>query len=169
MIGASIGSFVLLGIITTFLFLGRSGANIANYAEMESQAREGLEFFAQDTRQASELNWNSAQSVSLLVKGVSVTYAFNPTAKTFSRRIGSSPAATLIEGISTFTFSGYMITGGSVDLSDLSTSAKRDNASRVTKQIQIYLKSSRTSTTVTSATNTVLSARFILRNKRVTT
>lgn len=62
-----------------------------------------------------------------------------------------------------------MITGDSVNTADLSTAAKREAASGVTKQLQIYLKSGRTSSTVNTATNTVLSARYILRNKRVTT
>lgn len=169
MIGATIGSFVLLGVITTFLFLGRSGANIINYGEMESEAREGLEYFAQDSRQASSLNWNNANSISMLVKGVSVTYAFDTSAKAFSRTVGAGTADVLIEGITDFTFSGYKINGVSVDLSDLTTAAKRTARSGETKQVQIYLKAGRTSTTVTSATNTVLSARYILRNKKVTT
>ncbi len=169
MIGASIGSFVLLGILSTFLFLGRGGANLANYADMETEARSALEYFAQDTRQASDMNWNSATSVSLLVKGVAVTYAYDSSAETLTRTIAAGAADTLIKGIRNFSFSGYKITGAAVDLSDLSTAAKRDTASRATKQVQIYLKSNRTATTVVSATNTVLSARFILRNKRVTT
>ena len=37
-----------------------------------------------------------------------------------------------------------------------------------TKQLQISLQASRTNQTVVAATNTVLSARFILRNKIVT-
>jgi hypothetical protein len=168
MIGGSIGSFVLLGVLSTFLFLGRSGANISNYHEMEQHALRGLEYFAQDTRQASELNWNHAASVSILVKGATITYAFDSSTRTFSRTLGGTTSV-LLSGITDFTFSGYMITDGAVDLSDLSTAAKRASASAITKQIQISLRASRTSATVATATNTVLSARFILRNKRVTT
>jgi hypothetical protein len=50
----------------------------------------------------------------------------------------------------------------------LSTAAKRSAASGVTKQIQIYIEVARNSVTAVQATNTVLSARYILRNKRVT-
>lgn len=167
LIAGSIGSVVLMGVLSTFLFLGRSQANIANYADMERQAREGLEYFAQDVRQASALNWNSNQSMTILVKGVSVTYAFNSANGTFNRTIGGS-TATLIEGISNFAYSGYMVTGAEVSLADLSTAAKRTAASHVTKQVQIHLRATRTSTTVATASNTVLSARFILRNKKVT-
>ncbi len=167
MVAASLASFVLAGVVSTFLFLGRSGANINNYSEMESEARNGLEYFAQDTRQASDLYWNSADSVQLTVNSVAVTYAYDSAAGTFSRTVGGV-TTNLVEGVSDFEFSGYMITGAAVSLADLSTAAKRKTASDVTKQLQVYLKASRSSVTVTTATNTVLSARYILRNKRVT-
>ena len=35
MIASSLGTMVLAGVMSTFLMLGRSGANIANYSEME--------------------------------------------------------------------------------------------------------------------------------------
>lgn len=167
MVSASISSFILIGIISSFLFMARSGANLVNYADMENEARIALEEFAQDARQASDLAWNSTNSVTLTVSGAAITYTYS--SGSFARTVGAGTSATLIEGISNFAFSGYMITGASIDLSDLSTAPKRAAASSVTKQVQIYLKASRTSATVTSATNTVLSARFILRNKRVST
>ena len=50
----------------------------------------------------------------------------------------------------------------------VTTVAERSTASSSTKQLQISLEASRSNTTVVAATNTVLSARFILRNKIVT-
>lgn len=168
MVGATLASLVLTGVTSTFLFLGRSSANISNYAEMETEARNGLEYFAQDTRQASNLDWNSTTSVTLTVNGIAVTYNYDGSANTFSRRDATSNRV-LVDGVSEFAFSGYMITGDAVNLADLSTAANRKAASDVTKQLQVYLKASRSSVTVATATNTVLSARYILRNKRVTT
>ncbi len=167
MIGASLGTIILAGILSMFLFIGRSTANMANYAELESDARSGLEYFAQDTRQASDMTWNSANSISLTVNGATIRYAYNSGTGEFSRTTGGTTTV-IIDGINTFTLSGFMITGASVNTSDLSTLAKRNTASGVTKQLQIYLKAARNSSTVTTATNTVLSARYILRNKRVT-
>jgi Tfp pilus assembly protein PilW len=168
MISAALGSVILMAVISMFLFIGRSGANLANYSEMEAQARNGLEYFAQDTRQASEMTWNSASSITLTVNGATIVYSFDSSASEFSRRAGGIDNV-LIQGINTFVLDGYMITGAKVNTTDLTTAAKRDAASGVTKQLQIYLKSARTSSTVNTATNTVLSARYILRNKRVTT
>ena len=53
LISAGLAGFILTAVLTTFLFLGRSGANIQNYNDMEGQARRGLEQFAQDVRHAS--------------------------------------------------------------------------------------------------------------------
>ena len=166
MIGSTIGAFVLLAMLSTFLFLGRSGANIQNYIDMESQARKSLELFAEDTRQATAISWASSTNVTLTVDGASVVYYYDSAAKSF-KRTAAGTTTILISGITTFSFKAYNITG--TEITDFSTAAALTSAGKATKQLQVSLESSRTSTTVVSATNSVLSARFILRNKRVTT
>lgn len=163
LIGATLGSFVLLGILTTFLFLGRSGANLRNYSDMESQARKALETFAEDTRQASAVTWTSATSVTMVVNAANVTYTF--ATGNFSRTAAGT-TRTLLSGITTFSFLAYSITGTAI--TDFSSAAARTTANGLTKQIQISLSASRSTTTVATATNIVLSARYVLRNKHVT-
>lgn len=167
MVSATLGTMILAAVLSMFLFLGRTSANIVNYAEMEAQTRSGLERFAQDTRQSSDITWNSANSITLEIGATTITYTHNSTTEEFSRTTGGNTEI-LLDGITSFIYSGYKITGASVDLSDLSTVAKRQSASDVTKQVQIYIEAARQSTTATRVTNTVLSARYILRNKRVT-
>jgi prepilin-type N-terminal cleavage/methylation domain-containing protein len=169
LIATSLGSVVLLAVLSTFLFLGRSGANISNYAEMEAQARSALEIFAVDARMAKDVTWHSTTALTLRIPASGgdrfYRYSFDPAAQTLTRQLtgpSPGPAQVLITGVQTFDFRAYKINTGEVDFTDLSA------AGRVTKQIQLSLSASRTSSTVTSATNTVLSARFILRNKRVT-
>ncbi|HVZ66147.1 MAG TPA: hypothetical protein VG936_16385 [Lacunisphaera sp.] len=166
MIGAGLAAFLLAAVLSTFLFMGRSGANLRNYSDMEAQARTALELFAEDSRQASSITWNSNSSVTLSVIGVSVTYAYDSSAGTFSRTASGSTRK-LITGITsgTFTFTAYNVNGTSLSLASASDCTA---SSASTKQIQISLQASRTNTTVVAATNTVLSARFILRNKVVT-
>jgi len=172
MIGASLASFILAGVLSTFLFLGRSGANVQNYNDMEAQARKALELFAEDTRQASGVTWGSdANTVALTVGLNTITYQYNPGARRFARQevVTATSVVTstrvLVTGITTFTFTPYNISGNAIPIS---TTAERTAANGTTKQLQISLESSRTNTTVVAATNTVLSARFVLRNKRVT-
>ena len=162
MIGATISSFVLAGVLSAYLFIVRSGVGLVNYAEMEQEARNALELFAQDTRQASAITWNSKASVTLTVDSAYVVYQYNSNKKTFER-LAAGETRTILEGISAFEFKAFSITGAEINYaSDLAA------ASRQTKQLQLSLSAARTNTTVVRATNTVLSARFILRNKRVT-
>ena len=172
MVSAFIGAWILAAVMSTFLFMGRSGANVQNYNDMEVQARNALEYFAEDTRQASGVVWNSAVSVQLTVGTNYVTYSYDSSTRKFTRvtatvAVPGTATSTriLVTGITSFSFSAYNIAGTSVAIS---TAAERTTANGTTKQLQISLEASRTNTTVVAATNTVLSARFILRNKRVT-
>lgn len=181
LIGSSLAAFILTAVMTTFLFLGRSGTNIQNYNDMEAQSRRALEQFAQDVRQASDITWPAAatstqtingQSVTLtwtdgaavrlVVDGVAVFYVYAANQTGFYRLTGTRNNL-LVSGIVSFQFSAYSITGASVSLADLTAAARQ------TKQLQISLEAQRTNRTVARATNLVLSARYILRNKRVTT
>ncbi len=166
MIGAGLGAFLLAAVLSSFLFMGRSGANLRNYSDMEAQARTALELFAEDVRQASAVTWNSNVSLTLTVNSASVVYEYDSSTGTFWRRVSGSSRA-LVTGVTsgTFLFTAYNVNGTSLSLASASDCT---TASSGTKQIQISLQASRTDTTVVAATNTVLSARFILRNKVVT-
>lgn len=175
MISAALASFLLLAVLTSFVFLGRTGVNMQSYTDMEIQARRAIEMFAEDVRMAKDATWNSKDSLTLTVvtsSGTTVTrtYAYNSTARTFTRTAGTS-TLTLVTGIASFSFTAYKINPptesnpNTIDLSDSSTLA---TASKLTKQVQISLRSVRSNQTVVDATNSVISARFILRNKRVT-
>ncbi|HRI81039.1 MAG TPA: prepilin-type N-terminal cleavage/methylation domain-containing protein, partial [Opitutaceae bacterium] len=85
LIGATLSSFILAGVLSTFLFLGRSGANMQSYSDMESEARRGLELFAQDVRQASAITWNSETSITLTVNATAITYSYDSAQRVFFR------------------------------------------------------------------------------------
>jgi hypothetical protein len=165
MVGAGLSTIVLTAVLSTFLFLYRSGTNLQNYSEMESQARRALEVFAEDVRQASAITWTSDVKVTLQCD-VAVTYAYSNTSGSFTRT-DPGGTRTLITGITpgAFTFLAYNIGGAKLPLV---TSADLAAAGVNTKQLQISLEVSRANQTVVAATNSVLSARFILRNKIVT-
>ena len=165
MIGAALSAFILAGVMSTFLFLGRSRANVPNYNEMEAQARTALAYFADDTRQASDLTWSSSTSVSLMINGAAVSYTYDDGAKTFTRT-DSATTRVLVRGITLFAFKAYDINGTPLALDSAGALA---TAGQSTKQLQISVAAARTNTTVVAATDNVLSARFILRNKKVTT
>ena len=111
MVAATISIFVLTGIITAALFIGRSAANIRNYTDMETQGRKMLEYFAEDTRQASAVTWAiGGNSVTLVVNTVNVTYAYSPTALTLTRTLAGSPNVS-VSNVNSFQFLAYTING----------------------------------------------------------
>lgn len=168
MVGVGLAGIVLAGVLTTFLLLGRSGINLASYATMETQTRRGLEEFAQDVRMASAITWNSETSVTLTVPdnytgtANQATYAWDTTTGSstyhcFYRTPGTSssanPRTTLVPRVTSFSFYRY----------DRLNASTCDDAS--TKRLQLEMTVTTTNTTVVDATDTTLSASFILRNK----
>lgn len=173
LVAAGLSGFILAGILTTFAMLGRSGYNAANYSMMEAEARRALETFSAEARLASNITWNGPNSITLTVVEGSgtylVTYAYDTatsgaTSRCFYRLRGpANSTATrlvLVRHVSDFAFRRYKVVNG-VDYT-----AANDLE---TKQIQITLRSVRTGATTVAATNAVLSARVVLRNKVVST
>ena len=164
MIGASLGTMILAGVMSTFLMLGRSGANVANYSMMETESRRALEEFSQDLRMASAITWNSSESITLTVPnnysptlGL-VTYSYDSGTKFFSRSPADSNSSSgtsrvLIRKVQVFTYTRF-------DRLNNPTSADL-----TTKRIQLSMTARANTTTVAGASNVILSASYILRNK----
>jgi Tfp pilus assembly protein PilW len=183
LVGTTLSGFLLTGVLSTFLMMGRTGANIRNYTEIEAKARRSLEDFSREARLAySVASTYSGTSVTLSIpdttsdpKGTgtgayTVTYTFDSSSKQLTRTgppidnpTGTVATTTLIDGVQlipgTTTYLNYYryYTDGSTDNNVLNT--------REIKQIEVSFQLQRQDTTVTAATNKVLSARFILRNK----
>ncbi len=170
---ATLSVFVLAGVLSAFLFIGRTGLNASSYSEMEAEARRGLEVFAEDVRMASDVRWNSAQSLTLIrpagTGSTETTYAYDSDAtsatyRCFYRVEGDATAGTgrrvLMHDVDPdFSFKRYKLDqSGTVD-----AAASNDLE---TKQIQLTLRAVR-SARGAAASNTVISARYLLRNKRV--
>lgn len=170
MIGSTLGSMVLIAILGSFLFIGRTGANAYNYVGMEQEARRGLERFSEDVRMASGITWASSTSITLTIPHASdsgtdsVVYYYDTTSGSstyhcFLRRgpdpvTGVNGTSTLIRNVQSFEFDRWMLGSTGQATNDLGT-----------KQLQIRLTVSKQSQTVVAATNLVISARYILRNK----
>ena len=169
MTGLTVSGIVLAAVLSTFLTLGRNGANAVSYLGMDTQNATALEYFARDARMARMVHWNSSTSVTLTVPdnyvatGNEVTYAWDnistsPTYRCFYRMAGNAssgnPRTVLARNIRTFAFARF-------DRLNVSTSS--DTA---TKRLEIAMTSSSGSQTVPNATDQ-MSATFILRNKPV--
>jgi outer membrane receptor for Fe3+-dicitrate len=164
MVATALLALLLAAVLAALMFSARSHFKANSYAELEIASRRGLEQFAQDTRQASAITWNSSREVVLVVDTQSITYGFDSTNRVFYREVGLRRRA-LITGVTDFSLTGYAITGVALPLA---TTANLADANQMTKQLQISLNASRQSRMVSSSTNTVISGKYILRNKRVT-
>lgn len=168
LMASTIGSLVMAGVLSTFLMLGRSGANLASYTTMDAQTRRALEDFAQDVRMASDVTWNSDTSMTFTVpgnytsNGNQVTYAWDntensPTYHYLYRKPGNDSAVTTkttyIANITSFVFNRY---------DRLNASTTEDGS---TKRVQINMTITSRNSTVVNATDTTLSASFVMRNK----
>lgn len=169
LIATTLAGVIMLAVITGFLFLGRTGTNLQNYVDMEVQARRAIGMFGDDARTAVKASWTDSNTLVLAVKKSNgstsnVTYSYDSTTKRLNRTEGTS-TVTLLSGISTFTFKAYNQNATDLRVEDATTSGALQIISNSTKQVQLSLRMIRSNRTVTDATNAVISARFIMRNK----
>lgn len=173
LVSTSLSTIIATGVLSSFILMGKNSYNAANYSIMEAESRRALETFTQEARMAKNITWTSSNQVTLSVVNASgtylVTYGYNPnllgpTIKCFYRRLGgatsTAPAQILVRNVTDFAFRRYKVVNGS----DFSAANDLE-----TKQLQITLRTVRTGATTVNATNAVLSARVVLRNKQVST
>jgi len=167
-IGATLGTLVLAGVLSAFLMLGRSGTSIVGYMTTDTQTRRGIEELSQDLRMARNFTWNSSTSITLTVPdnylstSNRVTYAWDnatgsPTLRCFYRMPGDAGATNtrtvLIRNITSFSYSRY----------DRLNAAATTNVA--TKRVQMSITMTTSAQTAAARSDTVVTASFVLRNK----
>ncbi len=156
---------ISLGLITLFFaaaisavdFTGRSALGVLNYTQMNAESRSGLELFSRDARMAVDVTAFSQTSITFLLPGAagSVTYALDSSANTFVRTPTVGNARILMTRVDELEFERFNL---------LNQPASNHLE---TKQIQLQSRMERRVLGRFRTTDSVISARFILRNKRV--
>jgi prepilin-type N-terminal cleavage/methylation domain-containing protein len=174
-VAATISSFILAGILSAFLMITRTGFAAGAYSELETETRRALEIFGEDARKTKDIHWNTAQSVTLYVATsstatVQVTYAYDGTRGSatygcFYRMLGDAnstlPRRALVHNVNAdFSFQRFKLEQPGVTDNSAATDLE-------TKQLQVTLRASRSANTAVTANQAALSARYVLRNKRV--
>lgn len=170
MVASTLGTLVLAGILSSFLMIGRTQTSLFHYSGLEQAARKGLERFSQDTRMAKQIAWTNNAHVTLEIPRISesttdpVVYYWDttpgsPNYHCFMRTgpdpiTGVTTTEPLIRHVEAFEFGRWMVGATGEATNDFAT-----------KQLQIRLTLSRADSTLVTATNLVVSARYILRNK----
>lgn len=174
MVAAALSALVLAGVCSAFLMIGQTSLRSSNASEVEAQTRRALETFGQDARRASNIRWNSAQSITLTLPAQGgartvVSYAFDsipgsPTFGCFYSVTGADPTSldrlVLARGLSEFSFERFKLESSEGVASEAANDLE-------TKQVRLRMAALRKGTSTMATSQAALSASFILRNKRV--
>lgn len=170
LISTALSAMVLAGVMSSFLFLSRSGVQASYYNDMQRDVRNALERFTGDLRMTSAIAWNGSQSITLTVPNNytstsnQVTYAYDSsssgdTAGCFYCAPGNAAAAgprtVLARNVVAFTFARF---------DRLDAAATTNNT---TKRVQVTFTLRSTRATLAGATDQTVSCSTILRNKPV--
>jgi prepilin-type N-terminal cleavage/methylation domain-containing protein len=138
-----ISSFVFAGVLSAYIFLGRSLSRQANEDSLESRAHLALYYFTQDLSNASTIvannpgTYTSGTQLSLIVPGAagSVTYSCDwsggSSAGVLSRAVGSNPSLPLLNNLSSFQFFFYDPTGTAISVPASPPSSPQINIKQV--------------------------------------
>src|SRR5688572_22308395 len=115
MVGAVLSSMILAGVLSTFLLMGRTGANVINYSDTEASARKVLEQIGGEVHQAYGIDATfSSTSVTLGIPdnttdlkvpvnptangAYKVTYTFDAANQWLTRAVNGGTAEILVRG-----------------------------------------------------------------------
>lgn len=156
-------AMALAGIISSALFaswsfIARSTVSIANYTEMNTAGRIGLDTFSRDVRMARDIRDFSDTGMTLIMDDSAaerIHYVYDPDERVLIRQTNVDEDV-LFRDIDELILSRFTV---------LRTPATNDLE---TKQIQLELRMVR-QTLNRDASKKIVSARYIMRNKRVST
>jgi Tfp pilus assembly protein PilW len=158
MIAVALSSMILAAVMSSFIFLSRGTIATSDYADMDREARAALERFAREVRMSSGVTNFTTNTVTLSVQSdtpYTVNYTHVPADRAFYRAYGTAAEEVLIKGVESFAFQRFTL---------LQTPASNHLE---TKLLQLDLSATRTGPARAFASNNVISARYIMRNKIV--
>lgn len=152
-----IGSMVLGAVMSSFIFVAKSCISLNDYTELDVESRRAVEIFSREVRASSDISGFSINGLTLTVptsgSPYTVNYTYVSADRTFYRAYGTSEQQALLKGVQRFALRRYNL---------LHNAASNDLE---TKQIQLDAETSRNAGGRFLATNHVLSAKFVMRNK----
>lgn len=171
MIAVFIFSIMIASVTSTFIVFGRGSASVGAYVEMSSDSRKCLEMFGRDVRCAEDITFASLNSITVVYPnnsfylGERITYTYNTANGKFVRQVRNSAnilidTETLLEGVDKFAFLFYGPTGTQL-------SATSPSLILSVKSVQIDSVILREIAQV-DATDYIISARFMMRNRSLT-
>ncbi len=158
LIALSLVGLVAGSVTYSFMFIMRSTGSMGNYIDMNSQSRNGLEYFSRDMRMAVDVLEIKTSSIKInIVKGdgtlETIEYKYDSVKGQF-QRITDAGVFAVLKDVEKLTITCYNILDtATVDI--LEAKNVQLDAEMVRSIFQI------------SNTNNVVSARFMMRNRNV--
>ncbi|MGZ0657203.1 PulJ/GspJ family protein [Coraliomargarita sp. W4R53] len=162
---------VMVSMVSTFIVFASGSTGVAAYTQMSRQSRKALEYFSRDIRSASDVT--SASQYDLIINipedeyydGGTVQYTLDEDLGIFSRVVRDkldvvSSNEILLDGVEQFTFGFFDPLGQPLDHATESLLLS-------IKSVQIDSEMVR-SVSRSEATDYIISARFMMRNRPVT-
>lgn len=177
MVAMSIGAFVIAGVVSSYVFLGRNLIRFSNQQQLAAQIQRTLPIFAQDVHAATGVtSFSGTQLVLSLPNSCTVTYVFSSTAAppylpwTLVRTVTGTPPSGIASAPSLTLLSGVSVAGNSLfsyyDQFDVAAT----NTLGIKKiEINPFTLTIGTASAGTQVTSTAASARLILRGKHLVT
>jgi hypothetical protein len=162
---------VLVSVLGTFMVFARGANGVAAYTDMSHQSRKALELFARDLRAAEDVIKADQYTLSIVIpeddfyNGESVEYVFDLDFGIFSRieydKDGNLTSNDiLLDGVEQFMFGFYDPLGQKLEYS-------QESLLLAIKSVQIDSEMLR-NISQTAATDYIISARFMMRNRALT-
>ncbi len=158
LIAMGIGGIFLTGAMTSVNMLARSSVSVGHYANMNASSRRALEIFASDVRMAADVV--TSTSTNLVFEAyddtntlVTVSYAYDASADEVYRTYDGTTSTILTE-VDDFSLGYYDLTGAST------------TNSLSVKEVEIDASLIRTVLSLEN-TNEIISSRFMMRNRKV--
>jgi prepilin-type N-terminal cleavage/methylation domain-containing protein len=173
LVAASMSAVVMVGVLSSFIFLGRNLTRLANHQALENEAREALGYLQRDFRQASAIKPGTtptAGSVTLVLPAGEVTYTFDAGTTRLRRQatFGPNPDFLLLSNdlcrCTSFGFSYFTGTDGSPEDQLVAGQVVPLSVKRI--QVGFVLQTPATHPAETRTRYELVSARYHLRNKR---
>ena len=160
LVAMGIGSLAMMSLASFSLYAGKSVASLANYAELESRSRLALDRMSQEIRQTRGLTDFTSTSLNFTDSdGLSLSYVYDPSAKTLSR-LKNSKRDVLLEGCDYLQFGVYQRNpiGGSYDVYPAATAL-------TAKLIQVTWGCSRSILGTRANSEIVQSSKIVIRKR----
>ncbi len=118
LVGATLSAAVMAAVLSSYIYLGRHLARLANQQTLETEARRTLGYFTRDAQVATGISGTpSATGVTLSIPtgtgSTTVAYSYNSSAGTITRTPASGPALVLCRNLTSggVTFKYYDLSG----------------------------------------------------------